>query len=168
MKDSGHSSQSWSALKWQMKSSSPPQRQTFTQKRESRWVGCVVREECMLVGLKGGSMDVEVHHQQQGDKIQIQENIRTTDNWRNRYSAKLLCEGSQSADQARSQSQGWKLVQDEHTGILKCESRIKGYRLMHLPKGRFTDKFIIQFQYPTTFSYTCHGTWDIKMPCLVM
>ena len=33
----------------------------------------------------------------------------------------------QKGGKACLQSPGWKLVEDEHTGVLKCEGRVKGF-----------------------------------------
>ena len=49
----------------------------------------------------------------------------------------------QKADEACLQSPGWKLIKDEHTGVLKCEGRIKGYRPTYLPGGTFAEKLIV-------------------------
>ena len=49
----------------------------------------------------------------------------------------------QKADKACLQSPGWNLVKDEHTGVLKCEGRIKGYRPTYLPGGPLTEKLIV-------------------------
>ena len=35
------------------------------------------------------------------------------------------------------------MVRDEHTGVLKCEGRIKGYRPTYLPGGPFAEKLIV-------------------------
>ena len=48
----------------------------------------------------------------------------------------------QKADKACLQSPGWKLVEDEHTGVLKCEGRVKGYRPTYLPGGLLAEKFV--------------------------
>ena len=48
----------------------------------------------------------------------------------------------QRAGQASLQSPGWKLVQDEHTGVLKCEGRVKGYRPTYLPGGPLAEKLV--------------------------
>ncbi|XP_068741919.1 uncharacterized protein [Montipora capricornis] len=48
----------------------------------------------------------------------------------------------QRADQASLQSPGWKLVEDEHTGVLKCEGRVKGYRPTYLPGGPLAEKLV--------------------------
>ena len=49
----------------------------------------------------------------------------------------------QKADEVYLQSPGWRLIKDEHTGILKCEGRIKGYRPTYLPGGPFAEKLIV-------------------------
>lgn len=48
----------------------------------------------------------------------------------------------QRADQASLQSPGWKLVEDEDTGVLKCEGRVKGYRPTHLPGGPLAENLV--------------------------
>ena len=48
----------------------------------------------------------------------------------------------QRPDQASLQSPGWKLVEDEDTGVLKCEGRVKGYRPMYLPGGPLAEKLV--------------------------
>ena len=48
----------------------------------------------------------------------------------------------QRALQASLQSRGWKLVEEKHTGILKCEGRVKGYRPMYLPGGPLAEKLV--------------------------
>ena len=48
----------------------------------------------------------------------------------------------QRADQASLQSPGWKLVEDEDTGVLKCEGRVKGYRPTYLPGGPLAEKLV--------------------------
>ena len=48
----------------------------------------------------------------------------------------------QRADPASLQSPGWKLVEDEDTGVLKCESTVKGYRPMHVPGGPLAEKLV--------------------------
>ena len=48
----------------------------------------------------------------------------------------------QRAFQASLQSPGWKLVEDEHTGVLKCEGRVKGYRPTYLPGGPLAEKLV--------------------------
>ena len=49
---------------------------------------------------------------------------------------------AQRAVQASLQSPGWKLVEDKHTGVLKCEGRVKGYRPMYLPGGPLAEKLV--------------------------
>ena len=49
----------------------------------------------------------------------------------------------QKADETCLQLPGWKLIKDEHTGVLKCEGRIKGYRPTYLPGGTFAEKLIV-------------------------
>ncbi|XP_020611021.1 uncharacterized protein LOC110049558 [Orbicella faveolata] len=49
----------------------------------------------------------------------------------------------QKADDTCLQSPGWKLIKDEHTGVLKCEGRIKGYRPTYLPGGPLAEKLIV-------------------------
>ena len=49
----------------------------------------------------------------------------------------------QKADEVYLQYPGWRLIKDEHTGILKCEGRIKGYRPTYLPGGPFAEKLIV-------------------------
>ena len=48
----------------------------------------------------------------------------------------------QRADQASLQSPGWKLVEDEDTGVLKCQGRVKGYRPTYLPGGSLAEKVV--------------------------
>ena len=48
----------------------------------------------------------------------------------------------QRADQASLQSPGWKLVEDEDTGVLKCEGRVKGYRPTYLPGRPLTERLV--------------------------
>ena len=50
------------------------------------------------------------------------------------------------ADKSCLQSPGWKLIKDEHTGILKCEGRMKGYWLTYLPGGPLAEKLIVHIQ----------------------
>ena len=49
---------------------------------------------------------------------------------------------AQRAVQASLQSPGLKLVEDKHTGVLKCEGRVKGYRPMYLPGGPLAEKLV--------------------------
>ena len=48
----------------------------------------------------------------------------------------------QKANKACLQSPGWKLVEDEHTGVLECEGRVKGYRPTYLPGGPLAEKVV--------------------------
>ena len=48
----------------------------------------------------------------------------------------------QRADQASLQSPGWKLLEHEHTGVLKCEGRVKGYRPTYLPGAPLAEKLV--------------------------
>ena len=49
----------------------------------------------------------------------------------------------QKAEETCLKSPGWKLVKDDSTGVLKCESRIKGYRPIYLPGGLLAEKLIL-------------------------
>ena len=52
----------------------------------------------------------------------------------------------QKADKPCLWSPGWKLIKDEHTGVLKCEDRIKGYWPTYLPGGPLTEKLTVHIQ----------------------
>ena len=86
-------------------------------------------------------MDVKVHHRKaRRNKLKrrsgplVTEEITTARTyWVRRV---------RRADQASLQSPGWKLVEDEHTGVLKCEGRVKGYRLTDLPGGTLAEKLV--------------------------
>ena len=49
----------------------------------------------------------------------------------------------QKADKACLQSSGWKLIKDQHTGVLKCEGRIKGYGPTYLPGGPLAEELVV-------------------------
>ena len=49
----------------------------------------------------------------------------------------------QKADKPCLQTTGWNLIKDEHTGVLKCKGRIKGYRPTYLPRGPLAEKLIV-------------------------
>ena len=48
----------------------------------------------------------------------------------------------QRAVQASLHSPGWKLVEDKHTAVLKCEGRVKRYRPIYLPGGPLAEKLV--------------------------
>ena len=64
----------------------------------------------------------------------------------------------QKADKVCPQSPGWRLIKDEHTGILKCEGRIKGYRPTYPPGRPFAEKLIVHIQSDHAFWYCEHNS----------
>ena len=62
----------------------------------------------------------------------------------------------QKEDKAYLQSPGWNLMKDEHTGVLKCEGRIKGYRPTYLPGGPLAEKRIVHTQ-------SNNASWHLKL-----
>ena len=66
----------------------------------------------------------------------------------------------QSADQARLQSPGWKLLQDEHTGLFKCEGRIKGYGPTYPPQGSFAEVLIVHV-HNQTMHFGVEVPWQV-------
>ena len=99
-------------------------------------------------------MGVKVRQQLQSEEKQLKkmsrplrtDNITTACN----YWVKRVHKG----DEACPQSPGWKLIKDEHTGVLKCEDRIKGYRSTYLPGGPLPEKLVAH-----THTQSGHASW---------